>query len=99
MANHRRRTSEEYGSSRLGPFVSLRAYLAGPPAVSQRRLARLARCNQSHISMIASGDRVPSAKLALRLHEITGVPLPALLRPRKRRRAKSEPKSEMHMHV
>jgi hypothetical protein len=102
VLNHPRRTSDEYGSSRPGPFVSLRAYLAGPPRVSQRQLAKRARCNQSHISMIANGTRTPSAKLALTLHAITGVPLAALLKPKKRRRRRAPPPAEgvtaeMHM--
>jgi transcriptional regulator with XRE-family HTH domain len=58
---------------------SLREYLTGPPAVGQRALAEAVGCNQSMISMLARGQRVPSARLAVRLHAITGVPLKMLL--------------------
>jgi len=47
--------------------------------VSQRQLAALTGCNQSMISMLARGKRIPSAGLAVRLHAATGVPLKALL--------------------
>jgi DNA-binding XRE family transcriptional regulator len=58
---------------------SLREYLAGPPAVSQRALADAVGCNQSMVSMLARGRREPSARLAVKLHAVTGVPLKALL--------------------
>jgi len=75
---------------------TLREFLTGPPAVSQRALAEAAGCNQSMISMLLRRKRVPSAGLAVKLHAITGVPLRALLgarlaaaepAPRKRPRA------------
>jgi len=47
--------------------------------VSQRALAEAIGCNQSMISMLARGKRVPSAGLAVKLHAVTGVPLKALL--------------------
>src|SRR5262245_39704799 len=73
---------------------TLREYLAGPPAVSQRALAEAIGCTQSMISMLVRGKRVPSAGLAVKLHAVTGVPLKALLAtkiekadaPKKRRR-------------
>jgi hypothetical protein len=58
---------------------TLREYLSGPPAVSQRALAEVAGCNQSMVSMLVRGKRVPSARLAVKLHAITGVPLKMLL--------------------
>lgn len=61
------------------PARSLREFLAGPPAVSQRALADVVGCNQSMISMLVRGKRVPSARLAVQLHAVTGVPLRALL--------------------
>jgi len=64
------------------PPPSLRAYLAGPPAVGQRELADAVGCNQSMISMLVRGKRVPSARLAVQLHHVTGVPLKNLLAPR-----------------
>jgi plasmid maintenance system antidote protein VapI len=58
---------------------SLREYLSGPPAIGQRALAEAVGCNQSMISMLVRGKRVPSAGLAVKLHAITGVPLKMLL--------------------
>ena len=68
-------------NSRRTPPQSLRAYLAGPPAVSQRTLAEAAGCNQSMISMLVRGKRAPSASLAVTLHAVTGVSLKNLLAP------------------
>jgi plasmid maintenance system antidote protein VapI len=65
--------------ARRTPPRSLREYLDGPPAVGQRALAEAAGCNQSMISMLIRGKRVPSAGLAVKLHAITGVPLKMLL--------------------
>lgn len=65
---------------------TLRDYLAGPPAVGQRALAEAVGCNQSMISMLLRGTRMPSARLAVKLHRATGVPLKALLAPTLRRR-------------
>jgi transcriptional regulator with XRE-family HTH domain len=85
---------------------SLREYLAGPPAIGQRALAEAVGCNQSMISMLARGTRVPSARLAVRLHAVTGVPLQLLLATRldpatryKRRRptARGDP-ARRHAH-
>ena len=73
--------SAKRSTRRRTPPQSLRAYLAGPPAVSQRMLAEAADCNQSMISMLLRGKRVPSASLAVRLHAITGVSLKNLLAP------------------
>ena len=64
---------------------TLRAYLAGPPKVSQRALAEAVDCNQSMISMLVRGVRVPSAALAVKLHTTTGVPLKALLEPKRKK--------------
>jgi plasmid maintenance system antidote protein VapI len=69
---------------------SLREYLKGPPQHSQRQLAKRAGCNQAMISMLVRGTRRPRAALALTLHKITGVPLEALLAPRRRRHKKKK---------
>lgn len=79
---------------RRTPPQNLREYLAGPPAVSQRTLAEVVGCNQSMISMLVRGKRVPSAALAVQLHAVTNVPLKQLLAtrisaPRRRRRPAS----------
>jgi len=66
-------------AARRSPVRSLRAFLQGPPAVSQRALAAAVGCNQSMISMLAKGKRAPSARLAVKLHAVTGVPLQTLL--------------------
>ena len=42
-------------------------------------LADAIGCTQSMISMLVQGKRVPSARLAVQLHAITGVPLKMLL--------------------
>lgn len=67
---------------------TLKAYLAGPPKVSQRALADAVGCNQSMISMLVRGTRVPAAALAVRLHTTTGVPLKALLAPKLTKKAR-----------
>lgn len=61
------------------PPKSLRAYLKGPPGVSQRALADALGCHQSMVSMLVHRKRKPSANLLRQLHAITGVPLAALL--------------------
>jgi transcriptional regulator with XRE-family HTH domain len=85
------------------PPKTLRAYLTGPPPVSQRALADALGVHQSMISMLASGKRRPSAMLTAKLHAITGVPLAALLnleeaepppRPRRRRTRRRVPPEE-----
>lgn len=58
---------------------SLQEFLDGPPVIGQRELADAAGCNQSMISMLIRGKRIPSARLAARLHAITGVPLKKLI--------------------
>jgi len=78
---------------------SLRAYLTGPPRVGQRTLAEAAGCNQSMISMLLRGKRVPSARLAVTLHTITKVPLKTLLATRlgtapSRRRRRPAPRGD-----
>lgn len=65
---------------------SLREYLAGPPMIGQRALAAAVGCNQSMISMLVRGTRQPSARLAVKLHAITRVPLEQLLATRLKRR-------------
>jgi transcriptional regulator with XRE-family HTH domain len=74
---------------------SLREYLDGPPAVGQRALAEAAGCNQSMISMLVRGKRVPSARLAVKLHAITGVPLKMLLASRMEKKVQP-PKKRRH---
>ena len=63
---------------------TLAAYLAAHPEVSQYQLAQSVGVHQSMISMTANGDRPPGGKLALRLHQATGVPIEALLHPPRR---------------
>jgi hypothetical protein len=70
---------------------TLKAWLAANPKVSQHRLAQMARCNQSFISMLVKGERDAGGKLAERLHLITGVPLKALLHASEGRRGKRAP--------
>jgi plasmid maintenance system antidote protein VapI len=65
--------------ARRTPPRSLREYLAGPPTIGQRALAEAVGCNQSMISMLVRGTRVPSARLAVKLHAVTGVALQVLL--------------------
>ena len=65
---------------------TLPEYLDGPPRISQRKLARRLHVTQPTISMIVRGRRRPRASLALRLHKLTGVPLEALLAPRRVRK-------------
>lgn len=72
-------TRSTVGRRRTAPPQNLHEYLAGPPAVSQRQLAAAVGCNQSMISMLVRGMRVPSAALAVQLHAVTGVPLKHLL--------------------
>lgn len=82
---------------RDAPAKTLRAYLKGPPKVSQRELARALGVHQSMVSMLAKGKRAPSATLLKQLHAITGVPLASLLHladeppPRHRRRRRRPP--------
>src|SRR5215216_8191243 len=49
--------------------------------VSQEELARRCGLSQQTISAIESGSRVPSAEALKILHEVTGIPLEALLYP------------------
>lgn len=58
---------------------TLGEWLAGPPRRSQRFLAGRVGCHQSMISMLVRGERAARGKLALRLHEETGVPLRVLI--------------------
>lgn len=84
------------GTRRDGPPPTLRAYLKGPPKVSQRALADALGINQSMVSMLMRGKRRPSAERMRDIHAITGVPLAALLNmapepePRKRQRPKAK---------
>ena len=61
------------------PPQNLRAFLAGPPRTSQRQLADAVNITQSMVSMLVRGRRVPSPRLAVKLHCLTGVPLKILL--------------------
>jgi transcriptional regulator with XRE-family HTH domain len=72
-------------AAKLAAPRSLKDYLKGPPRVTQARLAKQLGVNQSMVSMLVKGQRQPRAKLALRLHEITGIPLKTLLDPHRRR--------------
>lgn len=71
---------------------SLRAYLAGPPVISQRMLAAAVGCNQAMISLLIRGARIPSPSLAAKLHAITGVPLRVLLAARMARATGRRPR-------
>jgi transcriptional regulator with XRE-family HTH domain len=59
-------------------FDSIDAYLAGTNS-TQQQLADELGITQSALSMIKNGLRIPRPELALRLHEVTGIPLTTLL--------------------
>lgn len=63
-------------------FTSLAQYLAGTDT-SQVAFARRLRVHQSAVSQWTTRLRTPRPELALRIHRLTGVPLEALLRPRR----------------
>lgn len=46
---------------------------------SQRALARQLGISKAYISLITSGDRQPSLPLAIRIVELTGVPMESLV--------------------
>lgn len=48
--------------------------------MTQATLAKRLGITQSALSMIEQGQRTPRGKLALRIHQLTGVPLRTLLR-------------------
>lgn len=75
------------------PPRTLRAYLKGPPKVSQAALARRLGVTQSMISLVVRGVRQPRAYLVLKLHRATRISLQDLLHPprtRARRRQMSQ---------
>jgi len=65
---------------------TLRAYLR-KSGESQHDLARRVGVNQSTISQLCNGGRNPSGRVALRISKATGVPVEAILKPRRRRKA------------
>jgi plasmid maintenance system antidote protein VapI len=69
------------------PPRSLREYFRRENALSQRQIARRLGCNQSHVSMIASGQRAASGTVGQKLAALTGVPLENLvIKPRRHRK-------------
>lgn len=60
-------------------YASIEAYLEATGS-TQEQLAADLGITQSALSMIKNGLRVPRPALALRIHEITGVPLESILR-------------------
>lgn len=61
-------------------YPSLSAYLAGPPRRTQEQLAAAVGVRQGLISKYVRGEQTPRLPIALKLHEVTGVPLKALTR-------------------
>jgi transcriptional regulator with XRE-family HTH domain len=59
-------------------FPTIDAYLQGTGS-TQRDLAARLGITQGALSMIKNGQRVARPELALRIHELTGVPLERLL--------------------
>lgn len=49
--------------------------------LSNQAMAKLLGISDAHLSMILSGQRIPSRKLARRISEKTGIPLLNLLYP------------------
>jgi DNA-binding XRE family transcriptional regulator len=68
----------------MPPHPSLKAYLAATKTTQEVFAWRLG-ITQSALSMIVNGKRAPRLPLALKIHDLTGVPLEALLRKKKRR--------------
>lgn len=66
------------------PPRTLLQFLNGPPKRTQRWLAQKVGITQSMVSHLLKGDRRPGSDVLDRLHKITGVPYPALLKPRRR---------------
>jgi transcriptional regulator with XRE-family HTH domain len=60
-------------------YESLGAYLVGT-GQSQSAFARRLKVGQSAVCQWIRGQRIPRPELALRIHQLTGVPLSALLR-------------------
>lgn len=60
-------------------YPSLQAWMEGTGTNGQK-LAKLAGLDPTHLSMILSGSRRCSLEKALRLHEVTGVPVENLVR-------------------
>ncbi len=59
-------------------YRSLRAYLDGTKTTQQQLAIKLG-ITQAALSMIKNGQRLPSPALALRIHDITGIPLENIL--------------------
>lgn len=53
--------------------------------VSQEELARRVGTTQATISRYVDGTQYPTLPLAVRLHAVTGIPMTAMARPRRRR--------------
>lgn len=48
-------------------------------ALSQTQFAKLLGVTRSHVSKVIAGDRAPSVQLLRKMHEVTGIPVKALL--------------------
>lgn len=62
---------------------SLKGWLTGR-GVSQEDLARRVGTTQATISRYVDGTQYPTLPFAVRLHAVTGIPLTAMARPRRR---------------
>lgn len=60
-------------------YHSIDAYLEATE-ITQQGLAKKLGISQGALSMIKSGQRIPRPRLALRIHELTGIPLDTLLK-------------------
>jgi transcriptional regulator with XRE-family HTH domain len=46
---------------------------------SQARLAKALRVSPGYVSMLRSGERQPALDMALKIHDLTGVPLESMV--------------------
>lgn len=60
---------------------NLAAWFTANPTQRQEDLAKRLGIGQAHVSMLVNGERTPSLRLALRIEDITGVPVSALVAP------------------
>lgn len=68
------------------PRQNLAAYLDAM-RMTQRQLAKKLGISQGAVSMYVTGQRVPRPEMAMRIHELTHVPLARLLQRRHPREA------------
>ena len=54
---------------------------AHPKRVPLRHLAEMAGCSIGHLAGIENGARLPSLPVAVKLHQITGIPVEAFVLP------------------